>query len=92
MSDFEKSLQKYKKISPLFLSHTHETEREGFQDTTSAEQSDFFPVVKEIPHGECDSGDSSSESPLLLEKVLTLETSLSPTKKREKFVELQVQN
>ena len=92
MSDFEKSLENYKKISPLFPSHKHETEREGFEDTTGATQSDFFPVVWEVSHREVHSGDSASDSPLLLKKVLTLRTRLSPTKKWEKCFELQVQN
>jgi hypothetical protein len=48
MSGFEKSLQNYKKISPLFLSHKHETEREGFKYTTSAKESGFFPVKEKI--------------------------------------------
>jgi hypothetical protein len=46
--ELEKSLQNYKKISPLFLSHKNETEREGFKYTTSAKESGFFPVIKKI--------------------------------------------
>jgi hypothetical protein len=48
MSGFEKSLQNYKKKSPLFLSHKHETEREGFKYTTGVKESGFFPLIKKI--------------------------------------------
>ena len=67
MTEVEKSLQNYKKKSPLFLSHKHETEREGFKDTTSAKEIDFFPLIKTRAHRVCNSGHSLTESPLFLQ-------------------------
>ena len=92
ISELKKSLWNYKKKSPLFLSHKHETEREGFKYTTSAKEIGFLPLIQKISNRVFHSGDSSSHTPLLLQRVLTLQTSVCWVRKRQDCQELQVQN